>query len=104
VALVLGLAQADGDLGGAGDRASLEVDGQRVLGELPTRGDRWSNLGVDAGAGLLQPGQQVPGAIGGIAIDRQRIFAAVVGSALRAVAVVVILAAGGVVFGGYVLG
>src|SRR4051794_18337908 len=91
-------------LGGAGDRASLEVDGEGVLGEPPTRGDRRGNLGVDAGAGLLQPSRQVPGAIGGIAIDRQRIFASVLGSALRAVAVVLILGAGAVVLGGNVLG
>ena len=81
-----------------------QVDGEAVLGEPPTRRGRRLHLGHDPRAGVLKSCQQLAGAVGGVAVNRQLLGGNRFGDALDVTSIAVrgrialthILAAGGV--------
>ena len=56
----------------AGDRALVKVDVELVLGEVPAGRDRSLDLDPWVDAGGRQAGQQRPGPVGAVAVDRGR--------------------------------
>jgi len=68
----LGRSDGHGDVGWAGHGPGTQIDDEAVLGEPPARRDRRLHLGQDVGAGLFQLLQQSTGAVGCVAVDRQR--------------------------------
>src|SRR5574341_2498368 len=76
VALGAGGADRHGDATGAGDGASGQVDGEAVFAEAvfaEVAADRRWRLDLDhrGDVDLVQAFQQVPGAVGGVAVDRR---------------------------------
>src|ERR1019366_1889218 len=76
-----------GDAGRAGDGLAVEVDGEAVLGEAAFH--RGRRLAFDAviEAGVVQPPDELTGAVGGIAVDRRLATASGGGRGLPAVPV-----------------
>src|ERR1039458_3231849 len=71
---VLDRSQRGGLSGRADNDAGLEVDPERVLREPAARRVRRLDLAHDLHAGLLEGVEHAAGAIGGIAIDSQRLL------------------------------
>jgi hypothetical protein len=71
---VLDLPQRRGLSGRADDGARLQIDPECVLGVAVAGRVRRLDLAHDLRVGLLQRGQHAPGAVGGIAVHRQRLI------------------------------